>query len=144
VKPTHDIGNAWADGAYGTISERLREELARHNQQTVTISGGEKQRLAAARTFMRINHTDIKLVVVDEATSSLDAITERDILTQFHHVRQGKTMILVTHRFHHLVKEADQIICMKDGCVVERGTHHQLIEGDGEYAKLYNAQVLSA
>ncbi|KAG1792125.1 P-loop containing nucleoside triphosphate hydrolase protein [Suillus plorans] len=144
VKPTHDIGNAWADGAYGTISERLREELARHNQQTVTISGGEKQRLAAARTFMRINHTDIRLVVVDEATSSLDPITERDILSQFNHVRQGKTMILVTHRFHHLVKEADQIICMKDGCVVERGTHHQLIEGDGEYAKLYNAQILSA
>ncbi|KAG1827639.1 P-loop containing nucleoside triphosphate hydrolase protein [Suillus subaureus] len=110
VKPTHDIGNGWANGTYGTISERLREELARHKQQTVTISGGEKQRLAAARTFMRINHTDIRLVVVDEATSSLDAITERDILSEFHHVRQGKTMILVTHRFHHLVKEADQIM----------------------------------
>ncbi|KAG1765849.1 P-loop containing nucleoside triphosphate hydrolase protein [Suillus placidus] len=144
VKPTHDIGNGWADGTYGTVSERLREELARHKQQTVTISGGEKQRLAAARTFMRINHTDIRLVVVDEATSSLDAITERDIISEFHHVRQGKTMILVTHRFHHLVKEADQIICMKDGSVVERGTHNQLIEDDGEYAKLYNAQVLSA
>ncbi|KAG1742024.1 P-loop containing nucleoside triphosphate hydrolase protein [Suillus lakei] len=99
LKPPHDVGNGWADGTYGTISERLREELARHKQQTVTISGGEKQRLAAARTFMRINHTDIKLVVIDEATSSLDAITERDILSKFHHVRQGKTMILVTHRF---------------------------------------------
>ncbi|KAG2097921.1 P-loop containing nucleoside triphosphate hydrolase protein [Suillus discolor] len=110
VKPTHDIGNVWANGAYGTISERLWEELARHNQQIVTISGGEKQRLAVARTFMRINHTDIRLVVVDEATSSLDAIMERDILSQFHHVRQGKTMILVTHHFHHLVKEADQIM----------------------------------
>lgn len=145
VKPTHDIGDGWADGTYGAISERLREELARHNkQQTITISGGEKQRLAAARTFMRINHTDIRLVVVDEATSSLDAITELDILSEFHHVRQGKTMILVTHRFHHLVKEADQIICMKDGSVVERGTHNQLIEDDGEYTKLYNAQVVSA
>lgn len=145
VKPTHDIGDGWADGTYGAISERLREELARHNkQQTITISGGEKQRLAAARTFMRINHTDIRLVVVDEATSSLDAITELDILSEFHHVRQGKTMILVTHRFHHLVKEADQIICMKDGSVVERGTHNQLIKDDGEYAKLYDAQVVSA
>lgn len=144
LKPTHDIGNGWADGTYGTISERLRDELSRHKQQTVTISGGEKQRLAAARTFMRINHTDIKLVVVDEATSSLDAITERDILSKFHHVRQGKTMILVTHRFHQLAKEADQILCMKDGSVVERGTHDQLIEDNGEYAKLYNAQVPSA
>lgn len=144
VKPTHDIGNGWADGTYGTISERLREELARHKQQTVTISGGERQRLAAARTFMRINHSDIRLVVVDEATSSLDPITECDILSKFHQVRQGKTMILVTHRFHHLVKEADKIICMKDGSVVEQGTHDQLIEDDGEYAKLYNAQVVSA
>lgn len=59
---------------------------------------------------MRINHTDTRLVVVDEATSSLDAITERDILSEFHRARQGKTMILVTHRFHHLVKEADQIM----------------------------------
>jgi ABC-type multidrug transport system fused ATPase/permease subunit len=59
---------------------------------------------------MRINHTDTRLVVVDEATSSLDAITERDILSEFHRVRQGKTMILVIHRFHHLVKEADQIM----------------------------------
>ncbi|KAG0701690.1 P-loop containing nucleoside triphosphate hydrolase protein [Suillus ampliporus] len=144
LKPTHEIGNGWTDGTYGTISERLREELARHEQQTVTISGGEKQRLAAARTFMRINHTNIKLVVVDEATSSLDTITERDILSEFHRVRQGKTMILVTHRFHHLVKEADLIICMKEGSVVERGTHTQLIEHEGEYAKLYNAQVPSA
>ncbi|KAG1725716.1 P-loop containing nucleoside triphosphate hydrolase protein [Suillus paluster] len=164
LKPTHDIGNGWADGTYGTVSDRLREKLARHEQQTVTISGGERQRLAAyepcnyfrviaayfhrliirARTFMRINHTDIKLVVVDEATSSLDAITEHDILSEFHRVRKGKTMILVTHRFHHLVKEADQIICMKEGSVLERGTHNQLIKADGEYAKLYNAQVPSA
>jgi len=59
---------------------------------------------------MRINHNDIKLIVVDEGMSSLDAITERDILSEFHRLRRGKTMVLVTHRFHHLVKEADQIM----------------------------------
>jgi len=94
------------------------------------VTGGEKQRLAAcvlcsyfhvigahfkrlairARTFMKINHNDIRLVVVDEGMSSLDAVTERDILSEFHRARRGKTMILVTHRFHHLVKEADQIM----------------------------------
>jgi ABC-type bacteriocin/lantibiotic exporter with double-glycine peptidase domain len=59
---------------------------------------------------MRIIHSDIKLIVVDEGMSSLDAVTERHILSEFHRLRRGKTMILVTHRFHHLVKEADQIV----------------------------------
>lgn len=60
---------------------------------------------------MRINHSDsIKLIVVDEGMSSLDAVTERDILSEFYRLRRGKTMILVTHRFQHLVKEADQIM----------------------------------
>jgi len=59
---------------------------------------------------MRINHADIKLIVIDEGMSALDVVTERDILSEFHRLRPGKTMILVTHRFHHLVKEADQIM----------------------------------
>ncbi|OAX38172.1 P-loop containing nucleoside triphosphate hydrolase protein [Rhizopogon vinicolor AM-OR11-026] len=144
LKPTYDIGNGLNEGTYGVISARLRKELARHEKQTVTISGGEKQRLVAARTFMRINHADIKLIVIDEGMSALDVVTERDILSEFHRLRPGKTMILVTHRFHHLVKEADQIICMKEGSVVELGKHSHLMENNGEYAKLYNAQVPSA
>lgn len=59
---------------------------------------------------MRINNRTTRLVVVDEATSSLDPIAERDILTEFRNVRGGKTMLFVTHRFYHLAHEADRIL----------------------------------
>ncbi|KAF9242027.1 P-loop containing nucleoside triphosphate hydrolase protein [Melanogaster broomeanus] len=139
LQPSFDV-NGWAEGVYGVVSEKLKEELARHNVQRTSISGGEKQRLAASRTFMRLNNRDTKLVVVDEATSSLDPVAERDILSEFRKLRTGKTIIFVTHRFHHLAKDADQILCMKEGSVIEHGTHSELLLADGEYAKLYNAQ----
>ncbi|KIJ09855.1 hypothetical protein PAXINDRAFT_86857 [Paxillus involutus ATCC 200175] len=106
-----------------------------------SLLGGEKQRLAAARTFMRLNNRDTRLVVVDEGTSNLDPVTERDILSEFRKSRSGKTMIFITHQYHHLAKDADQILCMKDDSVIERGTHNDLIRAGGEYAKLYNAQA---
>ncbi|KAF9220125.1 P-loop containing nucleoside triphosphate hydrolase protein [Gyrodon lividus] len=129
LQPSFDIDNGWSEGVYGVVSEELKEELARHKVQRTS------------RTFMRLNNRDIKLVVVDEATSSLDPVAERDILSEFRKSRKGKTMIFVTHRFHHLAKDADQILCMKQGSVIERGTHNDLLRADGEYAKLYNAQA---
>ena len=62
---------------------------------------------------MRINNRMTRLVVVDEATSSLDPVAERDILTGFRSVRAGKTIVLVTHRFHHLAHEADRILYVR-------------------------------
>ncbi|KIK91850.1 hypothetical protein PAXRUDRAFT_34763 [Paxillus rubicundulus Ve08.2h10] len=140
LQPSFDI-EGWAEGIFGAVSEGLKKELARHKVQRTSISGGEKQRLAASRTFMRLNNRETRLVVVDEATSALDPVTEQNILSEFRGSRSGKTMIFVTHRFHHLAKDADQILCMKDGSVIERGTHNDLIQADGEYAKLYNAQA---
>ena len=64
----------------------------------------------SARTFMRLEQSNTKLVVVDEATSSLDPVAERDMLSEFRRSRQGKTLIFVTHRFHQLVRDADQIL----------------------------------
>ncbi|KAH7924743.1 P-loop containing nucleoside triphosphate hydrolase protein [Leucogyrophana mollusca] len=110
LEPSYPIGNSFVEGFYGNISDTLRQELAKHKGQRISISGGEKQRLAASRTFMRLNNNDTKLVVVDEATSSLDPVAERNLLAEFRRVRDGKTMIFVTHRFHHLVKHADQIM----------------------------------
>ncbi|KIJ59724.1 hypothetical protein HYDPIDRAFT_32940 [Hydnomerulius pinastri MD-312] len=141
LRPSFDVDNGWSEGVYGIVSEDLKQELTRHNGLRTAISGGEKQRLAASRTFMRLNHSDCRLVVVDEATSSLDPVAERDILSEFRKAREGKTMIFVTHRFHHLAKDADQIICMKEGSVIECGTHVDLLKADGEYAQLYNAQA---
>lgn len=115
--------------------------------------------------FMRLRHCATRLVVVDEATSSLDPVAERDIITALRKRRTGKTIVLVTHRFHHLAHEADRILyvvlvlvlvvpdphphaltrvrdrCIKDGVVVESGTHDELVGVGGDYAALYDAQV---
>lgn len=61
---------------------------------------------------MRIDNRTTRLIVVDEATSSLDPVAELDILTELRNVRAGKTIVVVTHRFHHLAHEADRILCV--------------------------------
>ncbi|KAJ7599046.1 ABC transporter, partial [Mycena floridula] len=110
----------------------------------VPISAGEKQRLLATRMFMRLNNSrhPISLLVMDEATSSLDPHAERHLLTRFLEIREGKTMIFVTHRFQHLAMHADTILVMGQGKVVQRGKHDELMaDATGEYAKLYTAQA---
>ncbi|KAF8447161.1 P-loop containing nucleoside triphosphate hydrolase protein [Boletus edulis BED1] len=134
LQPSFDIHHGWLDGMYGYPSDALKEELARHKGHPVSISG-------AARTFMRINHCTPRLVVVDEATSRIDPVAERNILSAFRNARAGKTIVVVTHRFHQLAHEADRILCMKDGSVVENGTHAELVHANGPYAALYHAQV---
>ncbi|KAG8217985.1 P-loop containing nucleoside triphosphate hydrolase protein [Butyriboletus roseoflavus] len=141
LQPSFDINHQWIDDMSGYPSEALKEELARHKGRLVSISGGEKQRLATARTFMRVNNRTIRLVVVDEATSALDPVAERDILNEFQKLRTGKTVVCVMHRFHHLAHVADRILCMKDGRVVENGTHAELLRVNGDYAALYHAQT---
>ena len=113
---------------------------------------------------MRFKSGKVKFVAVDEPSSALDAEGELKLFEQLIAVREGKTMIFVTHRFGHLTKYADQIMCvlflyfsftclnflfavllfyrcMKEGMVAETGTHEQLMELKGEYAKLYNIQA---
>ncbi|KAH8827421.1 P-loop containing nucleoside triphosphate hydrolase protein [Flagelloscypha sp. PMI_526] len=105
------------------------------------MSGGEAQRLVAARTFMRFNSGRIRLCLVDEPTSAIDAAGELNLFNELLLAKEGKTMIFVTHRFGHLTKHADLIVCMKDGHVEELGTHKELMSMDGEYAKLFNIQA---
>ncbi|KAJ7240576.1 P-loop containing nucleoside triphosphate hydrolase protein [Mycena rebaudengoi] len=105
------------------------------------VSGGEKQRLVTSRTFMRFRTGKIKLVSVDEASSALDPTAEHALFEKLRQHGTGKTMIFVTHRFGHLTKHADIILCMKDGQIAESGTHRELMALDGEYAGLYNVQA---
>lgn len=110
---------------------------------------------------MRIASDKVKLVMVDEPTSAMDPEGELRLFDGLREKRDGKTMIFVTHRFGHLTKHADLILyvlcelllerynkltraihrCMKDGELVESGTHQSLIETRGEYYKLYNIQA---
>ena len=95
------------------------------------FSGGEKQRLAIARTLLR----DPRVLVLDEATSALDTETERAVQRAFDNLAQGRTTITIAHRLS-TVRNADQIIVLDHGRVVEAGTHLSLIAGEGRYADL--------
>ncbi|KAK6964745.1 P-loop containing nucleoside triphosphate hydrolase protein [Favolaschia claudopus] len=110
-------------------------------EKKTEVSGGEKQRLVASRTFMRFQTKKIKLLCVDEPSSALDPRGEFELFERLRETGEGKTMIFVTHRFGHLTKYADIILCMKEGKVVESGTHKDLMARDGEYASLYNVQA---
>ncbi|KAJ7223962.1 P-loop containing nucleoside triphosphate hydrolase protein [Mycena rebaudengoi] len=105
-------------------------------EKTGEVSGGEKQRLVASRTFMRFRTGTIKLVCVDEPSSALDPKGEHALFERLRASGSGKTMIFVTHRFGRLTKHADLILCMKDGQIVESGTHKELMGLGSEYAEL--------
>ncbi|KAF7359061.1 ABC transporter protein [Mycena sanguinolenta] len=115
-------------------------------EKKTEISGGERQRIAASRTFMRLTTEEIQLILADEPSSNLDPRGEAELFQNFIDNRQGKTMIFVTHRLGILTKEADLILCMKNGELVEKGTHDELMDlrrdGEpGEYSKLYEIQA---
>ncbi|KAJ7811120.1 P-loop containing nucleoside triphosphate hydrolase protein [Mycena leptocephala] len=129
--------------AHGSQLEKYKklQAILESLEQHAEVSGGEKQRLVAARTFMRFLSGNIRFAVADEPSSALDPKAEYQLFQRLRESGEGKTMIFVTHRFGHLTKHADLIICMKDGEAVETGTHKELMAREGEYAELYNVQA---
>ncbi|KAJ7659594.1 P-loop containing nucleoside triphosphate hydrolase protein [Mycena polygramma] len=123
------------------LTHKALKNMINQLEYNTEVSGGEKQRLVASRTFMRLRTGQIKLLNVDEPSSSLDPRGEFELFERLRQVGEGKTMIFVTHRFGHLTKHADIIICMKEGKVSELGTHKDLMASEGEYASLYNIQA---
>jgi len=104
-------------------------------ERGVKLSGGERQRLAIARAILR----DPKIYVFDEATSMLDAVTERRILQNLRDLAEGVTTITVAHRLSS-IRDADEIVVLSGGRVVERGDHAELLASGGYYARLWRAQ----
>lgn len=100
------------------------------------LSIGQWQRLALARAFMRRSD----LLILDEPTAALDAESEAELFERFQELKEGRTAILITHRFS-TVRFADRIVVLDKGRIVEEGTHATLIERDGLYAKMFNAQA---
>lgn len=101
-----------------------------------SLSGGERQRIAIARALYR----NPEILIFDEATSSLDSVSEKYVKNTLTHLAQeGKTILVIAHRLS-TVKNADSIVVLKEGELVESGNHQELINGNGEYAKLWNEQ----
>ncbi|KLO12495.1 P-loop containing nucleoside triphosphate hydrolase protein [Schizopora paradoxa] len=115
--------------------------MVEEREKITDVSGGESQRLAAARVFMRLNSGGIRFLAADEPTSALDPEGEFALFSRLRQERGGKTVVFITHRFGHLTKYADLILVMKDGRLVESGNHIELVEKDGEYKRLHDVQA---
>ena len=106
-------------------------------ERGVTLSGGQKQRSAIARAVIR----DPRILILDDSLSAVDTQTEERILTRLRGMMQGRTTILISHRIS-TVQNADQIIVLRDGRIIERGTHDELLTSEGYYADLHRKQLL--
>ncbi len=130
----------WAAGAAGILPdieefpEKFRTLVG---ERGITLSGGQKQRTAIARALVR----NPRVLVLDDALSSVDTYTEERILTHLGEMMKGRTSILISHRVS-TVRAADWIVVLDQGEVVERGTHAELLERGGYYYDLYQKQLL--
>ena len=99
------------------------------------LSGGQKQRVAIARALIK----DAPIIILDEATSSLDNESESVVQQAMYNLMQNKTVIIIAHRLS-TIRNANHILVLDNGQIAERGTHESLMQLGGEYAKLYKAQ----
>ena len=100
------------------------------------LSGGQQQRMSIARALL----ADAPILILDEATSALDTESEREVQKALENLMQNRTTFVIAHRLS-TIKNADRIIVVKDGKIVEEGTHDQLLQQKGEYETLYNMQL---
>jgi ATP-binding cassette subfamily B protein len=106
-------------------------------ERGITLSGGQKQRTAIARAIL----IDPAIIILDDATSSVDTETEHEIQNRIKSVLANRTALIISHRVSS-VKDADIIVYLKEGSIVEQGSHDELLTQNGYYAELYRSQLL--
>lgn len=129
-------GKSGANAVITKLPDGYSTMLGRWFKDGFQLSGGEWQKVALARAFMR----DAPILVLDEPTSSLDAQAEYEIFTKFRLLTEGKTAVFISHRFS-TVRLADRIFVIEQGVVKESGSHDELIALNGRYAELFNLQA---
>ncbi|WP_430981826.1 ABCB family ABC transporter ATP-binding protein/permease [Halorhodospira halophila] len=126
------VRRAHLDGFISELPEGLDTLVG---ERGLKVSGGEKQRIAIARVLLK----DPPLLILDEATSSLDSASERAILTTLQEVAAQRTTLAIAHRLS-TIQDADQILLIDGGTIIEAGTHRELLDRDGAYARLWRYQ----
>ncbi len=127
--------------AIAGLADDIEEFPGRYEQlvgeRGITLSGGQKQRTAIARAVMR----DPRILILDDSLSAVDTYTEETILRNLREIRQSRTTLIVSHRIS-TIRDADMICVLHEGRITERGTHDELLLAGGEYADLYQRQLL--
>ena len=143
AKPDATDREIQAAARLAAIHDRVREMPQGYDtvvgERGYRLSGGEKQRVALARVLLK----DPRILILDEATSALDTVSERLIQTAIERVMKGRTTIAIAHRLSTILR-ADLILVYERGRIVERGTHRELLDRGGAYARLYREQFLTS
>ena len=131
------VANGGASEVVAALAAGLETQLGRFFQDGAELSGGQWQKLALARAFMR---EEADILVLDEPTAALDAVAEQAVFERFRALTQGRTAILISHRFP-TVRMAERIVVIEHGHLVERGTHAELLALGGRYARMFTLQA---
>jgi len=126
------LRNALTLAGLGELQSRLDDWAGQHG---MNLSGGERQRLAVARMILQ----DAPIIVLDEATANLDALTEQALLDTLDRTSHGKTVLAITHNLHQM-ERYEEIVVLYEGRVIERGSHEKLLKSDGFYAGMWRLQ----
>lgn len=126
-----------ADALVENLPDKYDQVLGRRFNKGIELSGGEWQKIALARAYMK----DAQLLILDEPTAALDARAEYEVFQRFAELTKGKSAVLISHRFS-TVRMADRILVLDKGQLIESGSHEELLDKQGRYAELFHLQAM--